>query len=77
MEVNGVLDVGTVLADQRASHPDDVGDLLCRAGAGLGTDVTLYLVDFGQVVLQPVPNFAAGGIATPADASNRHKGAGS
>ena len=59
VEVNGVLDVGTVLADQRASHPDDVGDLLSRAGAGLGTDVTLYLVDFGQVVLQPVPNFAA------------------
>jgi hypothetical protein len=53
-----VLDLEAAIADQREAHPDDVGDLLARAGVCVGTDVTLYLVDFGQVVLQPVPSFA-------------------
>jgi hypothetical protein len=53
-----VLDLEATIADQRDAHPDDVGDLLARAGERIGTDVTLYLVDFGQVVLQPVPSFA-------------------
>ncbi|MEO7982141.1 MAG: SpoIIE family protein phosphatase, partial [Sporichthyaceae bacterium] len=53
-----MLDVEAVMSDQRNAHPDDVGDLLARAAAQVGTDVTLYLVDFGQVVLQPVPSFA-------------------
>jgi hypothetical protein len=53
-----VLDLEATIADQREAHPDDVGDLLARAGVRVGTDVTLYLVDFGQVVLQPVPSFA-------------------
>lgn len=53
-----MLDVEAAIADQRDAHPDDVGDLLARAGTKVGTDVTLYLVDFGQVVLQPVPSFS-------------------
>ncbi len=53
-----MLDVEAAMSDQRNAHPDDVGDLLTRAAAQVGTDVTLYLVDFGQVVLQPVPSFA-------------------
>jgi hypothetical protein len=53
-----VLDLEAAIADQREAHPDDVGDLLARASVCVGTDVTLYLVDFGQVVLQPVPSFA-------------------
>ena len=53
-----MLDVEAAISDQRDAHPDDVGDLLARAGAQVGTDVTLYLVDFGQVVLQPVPSFS-------------------
>ena len=52
-----MLDLEATIADQRDAHPDDVGDLLARAGERIGTDVTLYLVDFGQVVLQPVPSF--------------------
>ncbi len=53
-----MLDLEATIADQREAHPDDVGDLLARAGERIGSDVILYLVDFGQVVLQPVPSFS-------------------
>lgn len=52
-----MLDFQATMSDQRDAHPDDVGDLIARAAATVGTDVALYLVDFGQVVLQPVPSF--------------------
>jgi hypothetical protein len=51
-----VLDVQAVMSDLRDSNPQDVADLLERVAHLLGSDVTLYLVDFQQVVLQAVPS---------------------
>ncbi len=44
------------MSDLRDSNPQDVADLLERVAHPLGSDVTLYLVDFQQVVLQAVPS---------------------
>ena len=54
-----VLDVQAVMTDLRESHPQDVADLLERVARPVGTDLTLYLVDFQQVVLQAVPSLAS------------------
>jgi hypothetical protein len=51
-----VLDVQAVVSDLRNSNPQDVAHLLERVAHPLGRDVTLYLVDFQQVVLQAVPS---------------------
>lgn len=53
-----MVDVQEVISRHREAHPGEVADILQRAAAGVGTEVTLYLVDFGQVVLQPVPSSA-------------------
>ncbi|GAC1330004.1 MAG: PP2C family protein-serine/threonine phosphatase [Mycobacteriales bacterium] len=53
-----------VLHALRGSTPDDLAGLLQQAAAPLGGhDVVLYLIDFGQEVLQAVPGRA--GIAEP------------
>ena len=50
-----MLDVQTVMSDLRDSNPQDVADLLDGSRIPSATDVTLYLVDFQQVVLQASP----------------------
>src|SRR4051794_32503556 len=51
-----MLDVDLVMSGLSDANPHDVPDVLARVAAPIGTDVTLYLVDFQQVVLQSVPS---------------------
>lgn len=51
-----MLDIESAVADLRRTHPADVADVLERVGSVIGHDITLYLVDFGQTVLQPLPH---------------------
>lgn len=51
-----MLDIESAVADLRHTHPADVADVLERVGSVIGEDITLYLVDFGQTVLQPLPH---------------------
>ena len=42
------------------SNPAAIPEILGRAAAGLGaTDVVVYLVDFGQTVLEPLPDYSS------------------
>jgi hypothetical protein len=54
-----VIDVRAVMTGLRQADPQDVPDLLERVARPVGSDVTLYLVDFQQVVLQAMPSIRA------------------
>lgn len=51
-----MLDIESAVADLRHTYPGNVADVLERVGSAIGDDITLYLVDFGQTVLQPLPH---------------------
>jgi serine phosphatase RsbU (regulator of sigma subunit) len=54
------LDLGASLRRARESDPAGIPEVLANAAADLGaTDVVVYLVDFGQTVLEPLPDRAA------------------
>lgn len=51
------LDFGAALRSAHLADPASIPDLVARAAADFGaTDVVVYLVDFAQTVLQPVPD---------------------
>lgn len=51
------IDFGTALRSASGSSPASLPDTLARAAADFGaTDVVAYLVDFGQTVLEPLPD---------------------
>lgn len=51
------IDYGTALRRSRGSNPTEINRILAGAAAELGaTDVVVYLVDFGQTVLAPLPD---------------------
>jgi hypothetical protein len=54
-----VIDVRTVMTGMREANPVDVADVLEQLARPVGRDVTLYLVDFQQVVLQAMPSMVA------------------
>jgi serine phosphatase RsbU (regulator of sigma subunit) len=54
------IDLGAWLRRARESDPAGIPEVLANAAADLGaTDVVVYLVDFGQTVLEPLPDRAA------------------
>lgn len=54
------LDVGAALRRARESEPAGVPEILATAASEFGaTDLVIYLVDFGQTVLEPLPDRAA------------------
>ncbi|MEY2422967.1 MAG: hypothetical protein QOI95_3034 [Acidimicrobiaceae bacterium] len=54
------IDFGSALRSARESNPAAIPEILGSAAAALGaTDVVVYLVDFGQTVLEPLPNRSA------------------
>lgn len=51
------IDFGTALRRARGCNPSEISRILAAAGAELGArDVVVYLVDFGQTVLEPLPD---------------------
>jgi hypothetical protein len=53
----GIIDFGLALRSARASNPAAIPEIVGHAAAELGaTDVVTYLVDFGQTVLEPLPD---------------------
>jgi serine phosphatase RsbU (regulator of sigma subunit) len=51
------VDFGAALRSARESNPAAMPEILAAAAAELGaTDVVVYLVDFGQTLLQPLPD---------------------
>ena len=54
------IDFGSALRLTRDANPASMPEILAKAAAGLGaTDLVVYLVDFGQTVLEPMPDRAA------------------
>ena len=54
------IDFGLALRKARGANPSSMPEVLAAAAAGFGaTDVVVYLVDFGQTVLEPMPDRAA------------------
>jgi serine phosphatase RsbU (regulator of sigma subunit) len=54
------IDLGASLRRARESDPAAIPEVLANAAADFGaTDVVVYLVDFGQTVLEPLPDRAA------------------
>lgn len=54
------LDLATALRRARQSNPSAVPEILASAANDLGaTDLTVYLVDFGQTTLEPLPDRSA------------------
>lgn len=54
------IDLGRALRQASGSGPAAVPEVVAAAAEALsGTDVTLYLVDFGQTTLEPLPDRAA------------------
>jgi hypothetical protein len=49
-----VLDVAAVLRDLRHTSPQQVVEVLDRVASPVASDLTLYLVDFQQAILQPL-----------------------
>ena len=57
MSENAPVGLGAILQASRRSDPADVPALAVAAAEGFGgTDVVVYLVDFGQQVLEPLPD---------------------
>ena len=53
-------DFGAVLRAATESNPAAMAEVVARAASDLGaTDVVVYLVDFGQTVLAPLPDLSA------------------
>ena len=51
------IDFGVALRLSRGADPVSVTEILRRAAGGLrATDVVVYLIDFGQTVLEPLPD---------------------
>jgi serine phosphatase RsbU (regulator of sigma subunit) len=51
------IDFGGVLRGARESDPTAIPEVLATAASGFGgTDVVVYLVDFGQTTLEPLPD---------------------
>ncbi len=51
------IDVGAALRRSLGSSPDSIPEIVGAAAAEVGgTDVVLYLVDFGQEILEPIPD---------------------
>ena len=51
------IDFGAAMRMSRGADPATMTDILGRAAAGLhATDVVVYLIDFGQTVLEPLPD---------------------
>ncbi|MCU1379809.1 MAG: hypothetical protein JWN29_2792 [Acidimicrobiales bacterium] len=54
------LDLGASLRASHLADPSSIPDILLRAAGRLdATDVVVYLVDFGQTTLEPVPDRSA------------------
>lgn len=54
------IDIGLALRMARNADPAAILAILAAAAGDLGaTDIVLYLVDFGQTVLEPLPGFHA------------------
>ncbi|MEO5678931.1 MAG: hypothetical protein ABIS47_04600, partial [Acidimicrobiales bacterium] len=54
------LDLGAALRVAQAADPAAVPDVVRRIAGALGaTDVVVYLVDFGQDSLEPLPDRSA------------------
>ena len=54
------IDFGTALRRARESDPASVPAILANSVAELGaTDVVVYLVDFGQTLLEPLPDWSS------------------
>ena len=54
------IDFGAALRMSREADPASVTEIVGRAAAGLhATDVVVYLIDFGQTVLEPLPDRSA------------------
>ena len=52
-----LLDLGAALRAAHGADPAAVSEVILRLATGIGaTDATLYLVDFAQVTLEPVPD---------------------
>ena len=55
-----LIDFPLALRVARGANPSSMPEVLATAAAGFGaTDVVVYLVDFGQTVLEPMPDRAA------------------
>jgi len=65
--VEAVRHMRQVMADMRRIHHMDQTELMAEAkNLGAPFELVLYVHEHGKL---PVPNFAAGGVATPADAA--------
>ncbi len=54
------IDFGLALRLSRGANPASVTEILRRAASGLqATDVVVYLIDFGQTILEPLPDSSA------------------
>ena len=54
------IDFGEALRAGRDANPASTPDILARAASSIGaTDLVVYLVDFGQTVLEPMPDHSA------------------
>ena len=54
------IDFGEALRTGRDANPATTPDILARAASAIGaTDLVVYLVDFGQTVLEPMPDRSA------------------
>ena len=53
------IDFGSAMRSARASNPAPIPAILAAAAAGVpATDLVIYLVDFGQTTLEPLPDGA-------------------
>jgi serine phosphatase RsbU (regulator of sigma subunit) len=58
--VNARVDFASLLRAMRSADPTDVPDMVAAAASRVGgTDVVVYLVDFEEQVLQPLPDHSA------------------
>jgi serine phosphatase RsbU (regulator of sigma subunit) len=54
------IDFGLALRSARGANPASMPEILAKAAAGVGaTDLVVYLVDFGQTMLEAMPDRAA------------------
>ena len=55
-----LIDIGLALRSARGANPASMPEILAKTAAEFGaTDLVVYLVDFGQTLLEPMPDRAA------------------
>jgi hypothetical protein len=72
------IDLDGLVRAMRGADPADVPEMMASAAATLGgRDVVLYLVDFEQRVLEPLPDHSTHEELPHSEEGGRHPGVGS